>query len=148
MALTPDDGGPPDPAALFDRYKERLRRTVRLRLDRRLVGVVDSSGVLRMAREEAAGVVGDPAGQPATTSSVGCARASMKALTGQTQQTSGLAHIPTYSIGQARGQCREFEGTCIFQYSGPDARGAIRRPAHATTPRESACGHLPAAVGP
>jgi hypothetical protein len=42
MALTPDDGGTPDPAALFDRYKERLRRTVRLRLDRRLVGVVDS----------------------------------------------------------------------------------------------------------
>jgi RNA polymerase sigma-70 factor (ECF subfamily) len=54
MASTPSDGAAPDPYALFDRYKERLRRTVRLRLDRRLVGVVDSSGVLRMAREEAA----------------------------------------------------------------------------------------------
>jgi RNA polymerase sigma-70 factor (ECF subfamily) len=51
MSCTASDLG--DPSALFDRYKERLRRTVRLRLDRRLVGVVDSSGVLRMAREEA-----------------------------------------------------------------------------------------------
>jgi RNA polymerase sigma factor (sigma-70 family) len=41
-----------DVSALFDRYKERLRRTVRLRLDRRLTGLVDSSGVLKMAREE------------------------------------------------------------------------------------------------
>ena len=43
---------PSDVSALFDRYKERLRRTVRLRLDRRLTGLVDSSGVLKMAREE------------------------------------------------------------------------------------------------
>jgi RNA polymerase sigma-70 factor (ECF subfamily) len=41
-----------DVSALFDRYKERLRRTVRLRLDRRLTGLVDSSGVLKLAREE------------------------------------------------------------------------------------------------
>jgi RNA polymerase sigma-70 factor (ECF subfamily) len=39
-------------SALFDRYKERLRRAVRLRLDPRLTGIVDSSGVLRMVREE------------------------------------------------------------------------------------------------
>ena len=39
--------------ALFQRSQERLRRTVRLRLDRRLSGIVDSSGVLEMAREEA-----------------------------------------------------------------------------------------------
>lgn len=39
-------------SVLFDRYKERLRRTVRLRLDRRLTGIVDSSGVLKLAREE------------------------------------------------------------------------------------------------
>jgi RNA polymerase sigma-70 factor, ECF subfamily len=45
-------GEPRDLPALFDRYKERLRRTVRLRLDPRLTGVVDSSGVLKMAREE------------------------------------------------------------------------------------------------
>jgi RNA polymerase sigma-70 factor, ECF subfamily len=45
-------GDPCDLPALFDRYKERLRRTVRLRLDPRLTGVVDSSGVLKMAREE------------------------------------------------------------------------------------------------
>ena len=51
MTGSPDT--PPDAGALFDRYKERLRRTVRLRLDRRLVGLVDSSGVLRLAREEA-----------------------------------------------------------------------------------------------
>jgi RNA polymerase sigma-70 factor, ECF subfamily len=47
-------GEAPDMSALFDRYKERLRRTVRLRLDRRLTGIVDSSGVLQMAREEVA----------------------------------------------------------------------------------------------
>jgi RNA polymerase sigma-70 factor (ECF subfamily) len=52
--------------ALFDRYKERLRRTVRLRLDRRLSGLVDSSGILKRVREEAArrgdelGVFGRP----------------------------------------------------------------------------------------
>jgi RNA polymerase sigma-70 factor (ECF subfamily) len=46
-------GEPADLSALFDRYKERLRRTVRLRLDPRLLGIVDSSGVLKMAREEA-----------------------------------------------------------------------------------------------
>ena len=38
MALTTNGGGAPGPIALFDRYKERLRRTVRLRLDRRLSG--------------------------------------------------------------------------------------------------------------
>src|SRR4051794_10743528 len=42
----------PAAGALFDRYKERLRRTVRLRLDRRLWGIVDSSGVLTLVREE------------------------------------------------------------------------------------------------
>jgi RNA polymerase sigma-70 factor (ECF subfamily) len=45
-------GDPSDLMALFDRYKERLRRAVRLRLDPRLAGLVDSSGVLRMVREE------------------------------------------------------------------------------------------------
>jgi RNA polymerase sigma-70 factor (ECF subfamily) len=45
-------GEPCDLSALFDRYKERLRRTVRLRLDPRLTGIVDSSGVLKLAREE------------------------------------------------------------------------------------------------
>jgi RNA polymerase sigma-70 factor (ECF subfamily) len=61
MTSTPADAGVSDPGALFDRYKERLRRTVRLRLDRRLIGVVDSSGVLRLAREEAARRGGGPA---------------------------------------------------------------------------------------
>lgn len=39
--------------ALFDRSQERLRRTVRLRLDRRLSGIVDSASVLEMVRQEA-----------------------------------------------------------------------------------------------
>jgi RNA polymerase sigma-70 factor (ECF subfamily) len=52
MAPTSADAGIPDPGAVFDRYKERLRRTVRLRLDRRLVGLVDSSGVLKRVRGE------------------------------------------------------------------------------------------------
>jgi RNA polymerase sigma-70 factor, ECF subfamily len=54
MAPTPADGGIPDTRAIFDRYKERLRRTVRLRLDGRLLGIVDTSGVLKLVREEAA----------------------------------------------------------------------------------------------
>jgi RNA polymerase sigma-70 factor, ECF subfamily len=36
-------------AALFDAYRERLRRMIRLRLDRRLTGRVDSSDVLQEA---------------------------------------------------------------------------------------------------
>src|SRR5947199_8937767 len=54
MASAHAGDAPTDPVALFDRHRERLRRTVRLRLDRRLVGLVDSSGVLRMAREQVA----------------------------------------------------------------------------------------------
>jgi RNA polymerase sigma-70 factor (ECF subfamily) len=38
---------------LFTRHKERLRRTVRLRLDRRLAGIVDSAGILESVRREA-----------------------------------------------------------------------------------------------
>src|SRR5208337_5090484 len=65
-AMPPDDSGPrvmssavqnPNDTelnALFDRYQERLRRTVRLRLNRRLSGIVDSSSVLGMVRQEAA----------------------------------------------------------------------------------------------
>jgi RNA polymerase sigma-70 factor, ECF subfamily len=54
MVPTSDHGVTPDPGALFDRHKERLRRMVRLRLDRRLSGLVDSSGVLKLARDEVA----------------------------------------------------------------------------------------------
>ncbi len=54
-------GNPSDVSAQFDRYKERLRRTVRLRLDRRLTGIIDSSGVLRLAREEVERQSGEPA---------------------------------------------------------------------------------------
>ncbi len=52
ISMSDTTGEPSDVSALFDRYKERLRRIVRLRLDRRLTGIVDSSGVLEMAREE------------------------------------------------------------------------------------------------
>ena len=54
MASPSADSGAPDTGELFGRHKERLRRTVRLRLDRRLLGLVDSSGVLKLVREEAA----------------------------------------------------------------------------------------------
>ena len=60
-------GDPADFSVLFDRYKERLRRTVRLRLDPRLLGIVDSSGVLRMAREEADRKAREAAGTIATS---------------------------------------------------------------------------------
>jgi RNA polymerase sigma-70 factor (ECF subfamily) len=62
MAPTSADGGIPETNALFDRHKERLRRAVRLRLDGRLLGLVDSSGVLKLVREEAARRSGELAG--------------------------------------------------------------------------------------
>ncbi len=40
-----------DLEAVFQRSAERLRRTVRLRLDRRLSGIVDSTTVLEMVRQ-------------------------------------------------------------------------------------------------
>jgi RNA polymerase sigma-70 factor (ECF subfamily) len=46
-------GDPRALAALFDRYKGRLRHMVRLRLDRRLAGRVDTSDVLQEAYLEA-----------------------------------------------------------------------------------------------
>ena len=55
---TREPGEPPDPAvpadvgdlaALFVRHRDRLRRMVRLRLDRRLLGRVDPSDVLQEA---------------------------------------------------------------------------------------------------
>jgi RNA polymerase sigma-70 factor (ECF subfamily) len=49
--------------SLVDRYRERLRRTVRLRLDRRLSGIVDSTTVLEMVRQLAAERKGDLAGE-------------------------------------------------------------------------------------
>jgi RNA polymerase sigma-70 factor, ECF subfamily len=60
-------GEPSDVSALFDRYKDRLRRIVRLRLDRRLTGIVDSSGVLEMAREEVERRAGEPGGTAASS---------------------------------------------------------------------------------
>jgi RNA polymerase sigma-70 factor (ECF subfamily) len=45
-------GDPHALAALFDRYRGRLRRMVRLRLDRRLQGRVDPSDVLQEAQLE------------------------------------------------------------------------------------------------
>src|SRR3954469_10511446 len=40
-------------AALFDRYRDRLRHMIRLRLDRRLAGRLDTSDVLQEAYLEA-----------------------------------------------------------------------------------------------
>jgi RNA polymerase sigma-70 factor, ECF subfamily len=55
-------------AALFAGYRERLRRMIRLRLDRRLSGRVDSSDVLQEAyldvRKRIAEYARDPAGMP------------------------------------------------------------------------------------
>jgi RNA polymerase sigma-70 factor (ECF subfamily) len=65
--MSDTSGKPSDVSALFDRYKERLRRTVRLRLDRRLTGIIDSSGVLRLAREEVERQSGEPAAAAAGT---------------------------------------------------------------------------------
>src|SRR5215472_5279222 len=55
-------------AALFDGYRERLRRMIRLRMDRRLSGRVDSSDVLQEAyldvRKRLAEYARDPAAMP------------------------------------------------------------------------------------
>jgi RNA polymerase sigma-70 factor, ECF subfamily len=55
-------------AALFDAYRERLRRMIRLRLDRRLSGRVDPSDVLQEAylevRKRIAEYARDPAAMP------------------------------------------------------------------------------------
>src|SRR6516164_9148475 len=55
-------------AALFDGYRDRLRRMIRLRLDRRLSGRVDSSDVLQEAyldvRKRIAEYGRDPAAMP------------------------------------------------------------------------------------
>jgi RNA polymerase sigma-70 factor (ECF subfamily) len=61
-------GDEPALAALFDDYRERLRRMIRLRLDRRLSGRVDSSDVLQEAyldvRKRIAEYARDPAAMP------------------------------------------------------------------------------------
>src|SRR5215831_13328022 len=55
-------------AALFDGYRDRLRRMIRLRLDRRLSGRVDSSDVLQEAyldvRKRIAEYARDPSSMP------------------------------------------------------------------------------------
>jgi len=64
-ALTGDESAL---AALFDGYRDRLRRMIRLRLDRRLSGRVDSSDVLQEAyldvRERIAEYAREPAAMP------------------------------------------------------------------------------------
>src|SRR5262249_25958419 len=64
-ALTGDESAL---AALFDGYRERLRRMIRLRLDRRLSGRVDASDVLQEAyldvRKRIAEYARDPAARP------------------------------------------------------------------------------------
>jgi RNA polymerase sigma-70 factor (ECF subfamily) len=49
-----ESGGPPELSELFNRYRDRLRLMVHLRLDRRLQARVDSSDVLQEAFLEAA----------------------------------------------------------------------------------------------
>ena len=62
------DGDEPALAALFDGYRDRLRRMIRLRLDRRLSGRVDSSDVLQDAyldvRRRFAEYARDPSAMP------------------------------------------------------------------------------------
>jgi len=52
-------------AALFDGYRDRLRRMIRLRLDRRLSGRVDSSDVLQEAYLDVRKRIGEYARDPA-----------------------------------------------------------------------------------
>ena len=61
-------GDEPSLAALFDGYRDRLRKMIRLRLDRRLSGRVDTSDVLQDAyldvRRRIAEYARDPAAMP------------------------------------------------------------------------------------
>jgi RNA polymerase sigma-70 factor (ECF subfamily) len=66
MASTVDNKSETELNILFDRSTERLRRTVRLRLDRRLSGIVDSASVLEMVRQEASRRRGELAGAAST----------------------------------------------------------------------------------
>ena len=59
--------------ALFTRYRDRLRRMVRLRLDRRLQGRIDPSDVLQEAYLDVARRAGEYAANPRSPSSSGCA---------------------------------------------------------------------------
>jgi RNA polymerase sigma-70 factor (ECF subfamily) len=59
-------GDEPALAALFDGYRERLRRMIRLRLDRRLSGRVDSSDVLQEAYLEVHKRIAEYARDPAS----------------------------------------------------------------------------------
>jgi RNA polymerase sigma-70 factor (ECF subfamily) len=61
-ALTGDESAL---AALFDGYRERLRRMIRLRLDRRLSGRVDASDVLQEAYLDVRKRIGEYAREPA-----------------------------------------------------------------------------------
>jgi RNA polymerase sigma-70 factor, ECF subfamily len=61
-ALTGDE---PALAALFDGYRDRLRRMIRLRLDRRLSGRIDSSDVLQEAYLDVRKRLGEYARDPA-----------------------------------------------------------------------------------
>ena len=62
------EGDEPALAALFDGYRDRLRKMIRLRLDRRLSGRVDSSDVLQEAyldvRKRIAEYARDPSSMP------------------------------------------------------------------------------------
>src|SRR5262245_20029910 len=53
LLARPRPGDPTALAALFDRYRDRLRHMVRLRLDRRLAGRLDTSDVIQEAYLEA-----------------------------------------------------------------------------------------------
>ena len=53
MASTSDSQIDSRVDAVFERHKERLRRTIRLRLDRRLAGIVDPAGILESVRRQA-----------------------------------------------------------------------------------------------
>src|SRR5262245_65748373 len=58
------DGDAQALVALFSRYRDRLKRMVRLRLDRRLQGRVDPSDVLQEAYRDGAGRAGARVHEP------------------------------------------------------------------------------------
>jgi RNA polymerase sigma-70 factor, ECF subfamily len=76
---------------LFTRHRERLRRMIRLRLDRRLQGRIDSSDVLQDVYLEVARRAGEYVAQPAMPPYLW-----LRFLTGQRLQTLHRHHLKVH----------------------------------------------------
>jgi RNA polymerase sigma-70 factor (ECF subfamily) len=85
---------------LFARYRERLRKMVRLRLDRRLRARFDSSSVLELVRQDVARRVGEYLAKPSTSFFLW-----LRMLTGRRIQELHFQHLGTQALGAGQELC-------------------------------------------